>query len=279
MSGAAWIDGRVVPLEQATLPITDRGFLLGDAVFETLRTRGGRPFLLGDHLDRLRASAEAVALPVPWSDGELAGVVERLLPERGDAVLRVTVTRGDGGHGLAPPEPTRPRLVALRRPLPELPAGVLDRGGAAVRDPRPVGRDPTVPARVKTGSYLGAVVAIRAARQAGAVEALVRGLDGGWIEGTTSNLFAWTGDALVAPGPESGALPGITRALVLALAAELFVTSTVKGLLPLVRLDGEPVGQGSPGPRTRALLQAFDRAVDAILRAGASRLAEALPGR
>ncbi len=296
MDGAAWVDGRVLPLAQATLPVTDRGFLLGDAVFETLRTRSGRPFLVGDHLDRLRRSAAAVALPVPWPDAELLSIIDELLPGRpeSDAVIRLTVTRGDGGHGLALPEPVRPRLVVIRRPLPEL-SVARERGVAVVRDPRPVGRDPTLPPEVKTGNYLGAVTAIGAARRAGAVEALVRGVGGGWIEGTTSNLFVVGEGALLAPGPEAGALPGITRALVLALADragvpvheraveeeeleradELFVTSTVKGILPVVQLDARVVGEGTPGARTRSLRAAFDAAAAAIVRAGASRLREA----
>jgi len=296
VDGAAWVDGRVLPLAQATLPVTDRGFLLGDAVFETLRTRSGRPFLVGDHLDRLRRSAAAVALPVPWPDAELLSIIDELLPGRpeSDAVIRLTVTRGDGGHGLALPEPVRPRLVVIRRPLPEL-SVARERGVAVVRDPRPVGRDPTLPPEVKTGNYLGAVTAIGAARRAGAVEALVRGVGGGWIEGTTSNLFVVGEGALLAPGPEAGALPGITRALVLALADragvpvheraveeeeleradELFVTSTVKGILPVVQLDARVVGEGTPGARTRSLRAAFDAAAAAIVRAGASRLREA----
>lgn len=300
--GAAWVDGRVVPIEQASVPVTDRGFLLGDAVFETLRTRGGLPFLLGEHLDRLRRSAVAVAMPVPWTDAELDAITGALLPEApaaGESVLRLTLTRGDGGHGLALPEPQRPRLVVLCRPLPELPGVAFEQGVAVALDRRPLGRDASVPAHVKAGNYLGAVLALRAARQRGAVEALIRGPDGGWIEGTSSNLFALRRGVLLAPGEGQGALPGITRALVLALAweaglpvqerslseveleqaEELFVTSTVKGILPLVRLDDRPVGEGRPGPRVRALLASFDEAVVRIRRLRASRLCQVFPDR
>lgn len=299
--GVAWVDGRVVPLDRATVPVTDRGFLLGDAVFETLRTRGGRPFLVGDHLDRLRRSAGAVALPVPWTDGSLIAIIDELLPEPPfpDCVLRITLTRGDGGHGLAPPEPTRPRLVVLRRPLPDAAATAGRAGIAAVRDARPLGRDASVPAHVKHGGYLGAVAAIRTAHAAGAGEALVRGLDGGWIEGTTSNLLALVAGRLVAPGEEQGALPGITRALVLELAAEaglsveqrslsdhevtgadeLLLTSTVKGIVPVLRLDGRPIGGGSPGPHTRALQEAFDAAVARLLLLRASHLRQLFAAR
>ena len=288
------MDGRILPIEQACIPVTDRGFLVGDQVFDTLRTRAGLPFLLGEHMDRLRRSAEAARIPVPWSDAELSDIVDALLPERPDPsewVLRFTLTRGDGGHGLVPPARPAPRLVVLCRPMPvSFPATV-----SVALDPRPLGRDPTVAARVKTSNYLGAVIALQAARGVAADELLVRGSDGGWIEATSSNLFVLTGGVALAPGEGHGALPGVTRALVLELlgdlgvpllersvrddelvrADEVFITSTVKGILPVARVDGRPVGAACPGPVTRRLFTALGGAVARIRLRGASRLAEA----
>jgi branched-chain amino acid aminotransferase len=296
--GTAWVDGRILPIAQASVPVSDRGFLLGDSVFDTLRTRGGRPFLIGDHLDRLRRSAAAARIPVPWTDAELTDIAAALLPERPEAtesVLRFTLTRGDGGHGLLPPATVRPRLVVLCRPMPDLPARLIEDGVGVALDPRPLGRDPSLPAGIKSGNYLGSVIAVEQARAQGVADVLVRGPEGGWIEATSSNLFVLSAGALLAPGERQGALPGITRALTLELwrrqglpvdersvqdddldrAEEVFITSTVKGILPVVRVDGRPVAAARPGARTRSLITSFDDAVRRIRRLRADRLCQA----
>lgn len=292
--GLCWIDGRVVPLAEATVPVTDRAFLLADSVFDTVRTYGGRPLLLGDHLDRLRRSAAELFLPVPWSDARLTAVVEELLAAwSGEATLRLMVTRGDGGSGLRLPEPQTPRLVVLLRPLNPPEPGLVERGVAVVRATG--GKDAGVPAHVKSGSYLGNVLALREARARGGYEALLRGPDGTWAEATTSNLFVVRGGVLITPGAAEHILPGITRALVLAAARadglevaerpvddallgsaeEAFLTSSIKEVLPVVLLDGQPVGDGAPGPVTARVRGLFRRAVDRIQAGGHDRLVEA----
>ncbi len=293
--GLAWIDGRVVPLADARLPLTDRGFLFADSVFDTVRTYAGRPFLLGDHLDRLRASASAVYLPVPWSDGELSAVVDDLLAAfDGDASLRIMITRGDGGSGLALPSPQRPRLVTLCRPLIPPSAEAYVQGVSVGRSEGATGKTGGVPAHVKSGSYLANVLALREARARGGYEALLRAADGSWSEATTSNLFAVRDGALHTPGMADDILPGITRALVLAVAAEsgiaahvgplddaelqaadeLFLTSSIKEVLPVVRVDDRPVGSGRPGPITARVAAAFSAAVVRLQDRGASRLTD-----
>ena len=293
--GLAWVDGRVVPLAAARLPLTDRGFLFADSVFDTVRTYGRRPFLLGDHLDRLRASALALYMPVPWSDDELAQVVDQLLSEFGeDASLRIMVTRGDGGSGLGLPEPQQPRLIALCRPLRPLSAATY-RDGVSVARCLGAGGQSGVPAHVKSGSYLASVLALREARTRGAFEALLRAADGTWSEATTSNLFVVRDGVLHTPGLADHILPGITRALVLALAGEegivaslgpvddlallgadeLFLTSSIKEVLPVVSVDGRPVGSGRPGPVTQRLAAAFGSAVAVLQARGTQRLLEA----
>ncbi len=168
--GSAWVDGRVVPLDEARVPVSDRGFLFADSVFETVRTYDKRPFLLGDHLDRLRRSADKLLLPVPWGDEMLAETAGQLLEVsalRSEAVLRIMVTRGDGGHGIAFPEPQEPRLVVLCRPVPTLRADLYREGVKVVLPAAARSKDHAVPADVKSGSYLANVLALAEARAGG----------------------------------------------------------------------------------------------------------------
>ena len=129
--GRVWLDGKVHPLAEARVPVSDRGFLFADSIFETVRTYGCRPFLLGDHIDRLHRSAAALSIPLPASDEELEESVETLLegwPAGEEATVRIVITRGDGGQGLALPDPQRPRLVILARPLAPLPPSAYQDG-------------------------------------------------------------------------------------------------------------------------------------------------------
>lgn len=295
-AGRAWVDGRTTPLEQACVPVTDRGFLLGDGCFDSVRTYDRHPFLLGEHLDRLRKSAAALYLEVPWSDAELTSVIDDVLagwPEDREAVLRIMVTRGDGGHGLLLPEPQVPRLVVLARPQPRWPERVRTEGIGVGLPAGSVSKDTAVPAHVKSANYLAGVLALREARASGASEALLRAPDGTWSEATTSNLFVVRDDVIRTPGAEH-VLPGVTRALALAVAREaglavveapvgdaelhgadeVFITSSVKEVVPVVRLDSVPVGDGRPGPVTTRVIGLFSEGVARIEAAGATRLAD-----
>ena len=299
--------------------MTDRGFLFADSVYDTVRTYGRQPFLLGDHLDRLRRSAAELGILVPWADDELISVVVSLMkswPEGAESSIRLIVTRGDGGHGLAPPDPPCPRLVVLARPLEPLASRMYERGVRIGRPPEELAKESSVPAHVKSGSYLSNVLALRSVREQGAFEGLLRGADNSWAEATTSNLFLVKDGVLLTPGIEDQILPGITRALVLSLAAqaklevverplfdtdleeadELFLTSSLKEVLPVSHLDNRPVGardepasrrperstnsQGSlvaPGPVTRKLLGLYRRATKRLSAAAALRLRDVFP--
>jgi len=298
--GTAWVDGRRQPLAEARVPVSDRGFLFADSVFETVRTYQQHPFLFGDHLDRLRRSAQALMLPVPWSDAELSDICDQLLagwPAAHEAALRVVVTRGDGGHGLALPEPQRPRLVVLCRPLPVLDTSLYEQGVAVVLPTQARVKERSVPAHVKSGSYLANVLALLEARQAGGFEALLRATDGSLSEASTSNLFLVTDGGLVTPGIHDSILPGITRALVLALARseglrvreqavdeaallaadEVFLTSSIKEVLPVVAVGQRPVGDRSPGPVTRSIMASFRRHTLELAGRQIERLCEVFP--
>lgn len=276
------IDGHLVDARSASVSVFDRGFLYGDSVFETVRTYGCAPFLLSAHMERLAWSAERVGLVLPWSAAELAQEVEsvaaavgRELP--GELALRLMVTRGEGPLGLDPASATGPRRVLFAYALRPLPASWYTDGIAVVSWPTYRASDAARGAKV--GNYLESILAVRHAHAAGAREALIVAHDGHLLEGTTSNLFALKGGALLTPPATDSILPGITRALVLDAAGalglpareerfdaqflascdEAFVTSTLRELLPIARIDGFSIGSGAGGPTTRRLHQEVRR--------------------
>lgn len=273
------LNGRLVAAARAMVSVYDRGFLYGDGLFETLRAYRGRVFALDAHLVRLRHSADALAMPVP--DYPWATLIARLLERnrllRNDAWIRLTLTRGPAEPGLLPPTQPRPTTVIMARPIDPALAGQQRRGVAVVS--LPFERDPALAAH-KLVHYVPAILGkIRAAR-ARAAEGLYTGADGTLLEGTTSSLF-WVKDGTLCTPPMLGILPGVTRSVVLDLAAqaavpvreaaptiddlqradEAFLVSTIVEVLPVVRADGARIGTGRPGPITRRLQQLYREAI------------------
>jgi branched-chain amino acid aminotransferase len=251
---AVSIDGLLVAPEHATISIFDRGFLYGDGVFEVLRTWDGVAVDLDAHLARLYASAHALGIKAMARE-RLAETVQRTLANAGtgDQRIRVILTRGPGAL-LARPDTLGPgRAIVIVEPLPALPTELA----LAIVD-WPLPRR-TAPAH-KTLAYLDHLLARELAAAAGADEALRLGADGDVVECATSNVFAVTAGTVTTPPVDLGILPGVTRARVLAACAaagipaqeqrltvqqivsadELFVTSAVRGVVPVTRLDGEP---------------------------------------
>jgi branched-chain amino acid aminotransferase len=273
----------IVAVREARVPVSDRGFLYGDAVFETLRTQdGGAPVHLGEHLARLRRSAGALGIEVPWSDPALEAILHRTHAATGYAEtrLRVVVTRGEGSGLLDPIGAGEPLLVVIAAelvlPTPEAyAAGVSAICVDAVR----CGSGLVAPF-VKCTPYLTSIQALRQARAGGATEAIFSTVDGAAAEGATSNLFLIRGGEVVTPGLDQGILPGIVRASLLRLlptvgischerrvpldelrdADELFLTSSVRGVMAITRLDGRPVGPAQEGPLTTRIRHLSSRA-------------------
>jgi branched-chain amino acid aminotransferase len=290
-----WVDGRLQPAVGLHLSAFDRGFQLGDGVFETLRARGGHPTELDAHVARLRRSADGldIALPIDVEASIAAGIAAVLVANgfdgpTGDASIRITVSRGAiRTRGLLPPDVVAEPTIAIQAwPVTPTPAGHLDRGlhlvASAVR------RDPANPlAMLKTVSRADYVYARLEARRAGADDALFLTLDGHLSEATTSNIFlvrrAPDGQTeLATPSLDCAILPGTTRSWLLAwggrvglrsvetllapadliAAEEAFLSSSVAGVLPVTRFDGTPIGAGTPGPwshRARADREAMIR--------------------
>ncbi len=283
MARLAVIDGVVYAPSDAKISVYDRGFLYGDSVFETLRTYGGRAFAVDEHLDRLERSLAALAIALPASRAVLtAELMDALLrADNTESYARLMVTRGQGALGLDPALAHAATRVLLVEPLTMPPLASYLRG-IRVRCIRTV-RASDAAHSAKLANYLASALALRDARQAGADEALVVDRAGLVIEGTTSNVFAVVGDRLVTPAVEAGILDGITRHHVIATARELgmdvelaslapaalaesrevFITSTLREILPVSEVDGHRVGAGARGPVTEALHRAFRRRVGA----------------
>ena len=300
-----WIDGRVVPADDPHLSVFDRGFQLGDGIFETLRVRASHPTELAEHAARLRRSAAGLDIVLPEDIEARLGdgiasllVAEGLDGPTGDASVRVTVSRGAfRARGLLPPdEGVEPTIVIQAWPVPTPPSGHLERGlhlvASAVR------RDPANPlVTLKTTSRADYVYARLEARRAGADDALFLTIDGHLSEGTSANIFlvrrspADGAGELATPSLACAILPGTTRSWLLGWAAgvglrpvedqltpadlagadEAFLSSSVAGVLPVTSFDGSPIGGGLPGPwtlRARADREAMIAAGDEASAAG-----------
>lgn len=270
------IDGRVLDLDQARIPVTDHGFLFGDSVFETLRALGGRCAFADRHLARLRGSAASCRLRIPWTDAELLEAAGQTLRAAGedDAAVRLVVTRGSGPLDPDPTRCTEPRLLVFVRPRPASFDAASEQGVGVVTARRAT----SVPgAHAKTGNYLASVLALSEARESGAFEAVLLNPEGRVTECAGSNLFAVIEGAVVTPPVEEGLLPGIARGNVIEICAaagiacreqalwpdelrragEVFMTSTLKEVIPVTATDGAPVADGRPGPVTRRLQRAY----------------------
>ncbi len=284
MTSLVLIDGRPMSSETAKVSVFDRGFLYGDSVFEALRTYGGRPFALGRHLARLADSAARVFIDLPVSLEQIGREVESAIVGAGNAesYVRLTVTRGVGeAMGLDPGLSRHALRVVIVTPLKSPPAETYRAGVSVITHRTERVTDHSAAAGAKVGNYLMAVLANREARLAGAAEALIVDGRGCVVEGATSNVFVVAKDGtLVTPPEADGILLGITRETVLAVAAELgipirleslpldvvknaaevFFSSSIRELVPVISVDGTSVAAGVPGPTTLRLLTAFREA-------------------
>jgi branched-chain amino acid aminotransferase len=281
------VEGKLVPPEQAMVPVLDRGFLYGDSVYEVVRTYAGRPFEMERHLVRMERTAQRIDLTLPPRETILREL-QRTLDAAGNAesYARIVVTRGIGEFGLSPfLARGEHRLVLIVRPLVAPTEEQYERGLrmaiAKTRRNPPQALDPAL----KTGNYLNNILAVKEAREAGADDAILLDLAGRVTEGSTSNVFFVQHGVLVTPPLELGMLEGVTRAVIigiardegflvheephgpeaLAAADEVFMTSTLREAMPVTSLvflesRGDQVRQiadGKPGPVAKRLRAAF----------------------
>ncbi len=204
-----WLDGALVPAAVARIDPTDRGFTLGDGLFETIAVRDGRGQRLEAHFARLRSGADVIGLPVPLSDDALADAVASVAADNGlgDAAVRLTLTAGPGPRGLPRPDPARPTVLMTAGPLPPPlpPARLIVARGTCRNERSPL-------SRIKSTNYLDSILARREAEAAGADDAVMLNTAGRVAEATAANIFLQLDCGWVTPPVEEGALPGVMRA-------------------------------------------------------------------
>jgi branched-chain amino acid aminotransferase len=269
-----WLNGALVADDQARLSPADRGFLLADGLFETMRAESGRVRRLAAHLARLHQGIATLGLPIPLGDDGIADALAATLAANAlsdrAAALRLTLTRGPGPRGLLPPESAQPTLMiaAFSMPAPRGPAHAM-----LVTSVRRNEHSPT--SRLKTLAYLDQILALREARSAGADEAILRCTAGRLACASAANLFLVVDGRVLTPPIDDGALPGVTRERLLEIApatriaamasplpvealreaSEAFVTSSLAGIRPIGTLAGRALP--APGPLTQRLMTAL----------------------
>ena len=283
MGGIVFLNGSLVPAQEAKASPLDRGFLYGYGLFETMRSYKGRVFRLQRHLARLKRSAAMLALASELEAYDLEQAVYDTVEANrlDDARIRLTVSAGLGERGLAPPSLGLITVMVSAEKLDLPPPQVYRRGiRAAIVGTRRNSLSPL--SQVKTTSYLDNFVAYSQAVALGAEEAILLNEKGFIAECSTSNIFLVAGGLLLTPSEESGILPGITREAVLELAQalgieavegeipvprllqaeEAFLTTSVREIVPITSVDGRPVSSGRPGAVTKRLMAAYKELVE-----------------
>ena len=267
-------------MEEASISVNDHGFLFGDSVYEVLTTQRGKPVFLSQHLKRLRNSAEGIALKIPYSDDRLITEINNTLQEAGndESYIRIIITRGVGDIDIDPSTCENPNVIIFVTAPHIYPQINYDNGiNVALVSIKRNSRESLNPG-IKTGNYLNNVLAKVEANQFKAEDALMLNAGGHLTECTTSNFFFVQAGRVMTPSEECGILSGITRLTIIQLAREngvlieegewppeilqkideAFITGTVKKVAPVTRIDGRPVGDGTPGPVTKKLMRLYN---------------------
>lgn len=273
------VNGRAIIPDHAGISPLDRGLTLGDGLFETIKVEHGVAWYLERHIVRLEHAAQRVGIRYPkeirqWVRTALETPV---VASHSSSALRITLTRGiTARQGLSGSDESSPTTVVALYAAPTIPSTLHTVGltlslASAPRNER------AYTAGLKTTSYIESVLALHEAQAAGYDDALFLDTRGFVSEASTSNIFAWIGDTLVTPSHDCGILPGITRAIILELAqqqgiateeractlqelttaTEIFCTSSLRGIAPVVRIDDTVIGTGVPAARTLQLIASY----------------------
>lgn len=274
-----YIDGEFLPKNEAKVSVFDHGFLYGDGVFEGIRAYHGKVFRLGPHIDRLYESAKAIGLVIPVSPQEMGDIVIESCRRNGIAngYIRLVVSRGVGDLGLNPYLCPKASIICIAATIQLYPVELYEKGLDIVTVATPRNHPEALNPRIKSLNYLNNIMAKMEAIRAGVQEAVMLNLQGFVAECTGDNIFIWRRGKLVTPPSTEGALEGITRNAVIDLARakgivvaeermsrfdiytadEMFLTGTGAELIPVVKVDGRPIGEGGVGPVFKGLLEDF----------------------
>ncbi len=280
------INGRQVDPSKATISIFDHGFLFGDSIYEVIRTIGDRPFAWAAHLARLRSSAKRLSYDLPWTDEEITSELRSVIDSKtwpGESYVRIIITRGPGLIDLHPRSCGPPTMIFIGKQIPVTPEELYANGMVlCVTDVRRNSRLAMDPA-IKSGNYLNNVLAAIEAAEKGTDDAVMLNENDHVTECTTSNIFIVFNGVVKTPSLDSGILAGITRNQVLHVAElegipaqealltlddlksadEIFITGTVRMIMPVRKIIGKIDWEAGPGPITRRLMDAFVQALGA----------------
>ena len=279
MALKVWMNGKLYDKAEAKVSVYDHGLLYGDGVFEGIRVYNGRIFRCKEHVDRLYNSAKGIALQIPMSKEDLRRAMEETLAENRlkNAYIRLLVTRGVGTLGLDAGKCRDPQVIIITDSISLYPAEYYEKGLEVVTVPTARTPHNVLSPKIKSMNYLNNILAKIEAQQAGVIEAIMLNSLGYVAECTGDNIFIVTKGKLMTPPPEAGILEGITRGVVMELAAkdgigvsetdltrfdlyvadECFLTGTAAEIIPVVRIDSRIIGDGHPGPVTLRLLEMF----------------------
>ena len=274
-----YLNGRLVPESQAKVSVFDHGLLYGDGVFEGIRSYNGRVFMLDAHIDRLFRSAKAIDLRMPMTKQGIARAVVKTCLANGtmNGYIRLVVTRGVGTLGLNPYTCKRPQVIVIAGTIQLYPKELYEKGLAIVTVGTVRNHPETVNPNIKSLNYLNNVLAKIEAINAGCMEAVMLNPQGYVSEATGDNIFIVKGNALITPPTYAGTLEGITRDVVMRIAAEkgyevretlmnrydlytadeVFLTGTAAEVIGVVAIDRREIGSGRPGKVTRTLAKLF----------------------
>jgi branched-chain amino acid aminotransferase len=274
-----YIDGKFYPEAKAKVSVFDHGLLYGDGIFEGIRFYDGRVFRLEEHIERLWDSAHSICLDIPMSKREMTEAVLETIRQNDlrDGYIRLLVTRGVGDLGLDPRRCKRASVIIITATIALYPREIYQKGlsivTCATRRTSPSALNPAV----KSLNYLNNVMARIEANLAGADEALMLNDAGNVAECTADNVFIIKRGQIFTPPITAGALRGITRAVIFEIAAELgikileanitrhdvfvadecFLTGTAAEVIPVIKVDGRPIGNGKPGTITARMIARF----------------------
>lgn len=271
-----YLNGKIVPESEALVPVTDRGFLYGDGVFETMRAYGGEIFMLNRHMERLARSAELIGMQLPMDEGGTVEAIMETLRANSleDAIIRVSVTRGTGPRGIDPTVKTVPTFVIMAWPFSPYDPEFFRMGVELIIAQTRRNTSSSLDPAIKSMNFLNNIMAKGEASRAGAFDALMLNADGYVAECTVSNIFFVKDGVVHTPSLTTGILAGVTREHVLFLARgtrhpvdegiytpaelmeadEVFLTGTSIEVLPVRRVAA---AEFSVGPITKALMAAY----------------------
>ncbi|MBF8276248.1 MAG: ilvE 1 [Candidatus Brocadiaceae bacterium] len=274
-----YLNGQIVPQEEAKISVFDHGLLYGDGVFEGIRAYNGKIFTLQEHLDRLYASAGAISLTIPISKAEMGEAIKNTMAANNltNSYIRLVVTRGVGKLGLDPNKCARPQIIIITDTIELYSKALYEKGLDIVTVTTIRNHFSALDPKIKSLNYLNNILAKIESIRAGAGEALMLNKDGYVAECAGDNIFIVKDNALITPPASAGILIGITRNVVMKLAAEMgiavkeelmtrcdlyiadecFLTGTAAEIIPVVTIDTRVIGTGKPGKITQALLKKY----------------------